>query len=260
MIENKIFSIDRWDINGESIKSNLYIGDTHEIFRTKNGIIGNCKSNDSFWGCQFNEITFDSNSFSLKNEEGHLYQIYFSTETHNILFPMRFKEIFLNITNNKCQINYENYLFCSNMFNTRDYIPIKLSNENMNITAEIDSLNRFLMKDQLKENFTRIKFEEIDYLVFPLIMFKNFYIQFDAENNIISFCTNDSSILSIKGIDDKDDKDEGSSLIIIIIVILIIIVVLFLGFIVYRFIKKRRGLNVEGEVNNLNEIIDTKNN
>ena len=88
-----------------------------------------------------------------------------------------------------------------------------------------------------------------------LMMFKNFHVQFDGDNNIISFYTNDPSILKIKEI----DKGEISSFLIIIIVIAIIFIVLFIGFIVYRFIKKKRGLNVGGEVNNLNEIIDTKN-
>ena len=142
------------------------------------------------------------------------------------------------------------------MFNNRDYIPIKLSNENMTIIGQIDSINRFIIKDERRANITRITFEDIDYFVFPLIMFKNFDIQFDGENNIISFCTNDSSILSIKG---KDNKGE-SSLFLIIIIVVLIIIILLIGFIVYCFIKKRKSLNVEGEVNNLNEIIDTKNN
>ena len=256
LIKDKIFSFNKWNIINESIRTNLYLGDTHEIFRSNNQIIGNCKSNDSFWGCEFNEIFFNNISLPLKNEEGNLYQIHFAIETHNIIFPKRFKDIFTIITNNSCQITVYDYLNCINMFNNRDYIPIKLSNENMTIIGQIDSINRFIIKDERRANITRITFEDIDYFVFPLIMFKNFDIQFDGENNIISFCTNDSSILSIKG---KDDKGE-SSLFLIIIIIILIIIILLIGFIVYYFIKKRKSLNVEGEVNNLHEIIDTKNN
>jgi hypothetical protein len=259
-IENKIFSFGQWDLMNESvIKSYFYLGDTHDIFRSNYEIIGSCNSNDSFWGCEFNEIIFKDISLPLKNEEGNLYQIHFALETHNIIFPMRYIEIFENITHKFCQVNHYNYLDCINMFNNNDYIPIKLSNEYMTITGEIDNINRFTIKNKDRSNLTRITFEDIDYFVFPLIMFKNFHIQFDGEQNIISFYTNDSTILKIKKIVNKNEG-ESSSILIIIIVIVIILIALFIGFIVYRFIKKRRGLNAEEEINNLHEIINTKNN
>ena len=172
---------------------------------------------------------------------------------------MRYIEIFENISHKYCQVNHYNYLDCINMFNNNDYIPIKLSNEYMTITGEIDNINRFTIKNKDRSNLTRITFEDIDYFVFPLIMFKNFHIQFDGEQNIISFYTNDSTILKIKKIVNKNEG-EISSILIIIIVIVIILIALFIGFIVYRFIKKRRGLNAEEEINNLHEIINTKNN
>ena len=129
----------------------------------------------------------------------------------------------------------------------------------MDIIAEIDSLNRFNMKEEERNNFTRITFEDIDYIVFPLIMFKNFHIQFNAEQNIIKFYTPNSLLLQIKG-ENNGEKNGGSSFIIVIIVIISILALLLIGFMAYRFIKKRKGLNIEGDVNNLNEIIDTKNN
>ena len=194
-------------------------------------------------------------SLPLKNEEGNLYQIHFATETHNIILPMRYIEIFKEITDNSCQVNIYNYLECKNMFDNREYIPIKLSNENMTITGEIDSINRFIINYEVRPNITRITFEDIDYFVFPLMMFKNFHVQFDGEKNIISFYTNDPSILKIKEI----EEGENSSFLIIIIIIAIIFIALFIGFIAYRFIKKKSGLNAGGEANNLKEIIDTKN-
>ena len=74
---------------------------------------------------------------------------------------------------------------------------MKLINENMKIKAEIDSVARFSYNN-LQANRTRIKFDDIDYIVLPLTMFKQFHIQFDANNNIISFYTTDKSILEVK--------------------------------------------------------------
>ena len=62
------------------------------------------------------------------------------------------------------------------MFDNSDYMPIKLSNENMTITAEIDSINRFTINYELKPTITTITFEDKNYFVFPLLMFKNFNI------------------------------------------------------------------------------------
>ena len=256
-INKKVFSFDMWTITNDSIRSNFYLGDEHEIFRTNNGNVANCASNDSFWGCEFNEIIFNDTSIPLLNKDGNLYQVHFALETHDIIFPNIYMEIFLNKTNNLCNENIVNYLTCINLFNDKEFIPIKLVNENLTIIAELDNLNRFNIKDKSRANSTRITFEYIDYIVFPLIMFKNFHIQFDGENNIISFYTPNSSLLQIK----KKNKEEGSSFLIAIFVIIIIIVVLLsIGFIIYKIIKKIKDQNIERDVNNLNEIINTKNN
>ena len=70
-INKKIFSFDIWTIANDSIISNFYLGDVHEIFRTNNGVIANCTSNDSFWGCEFNEIIFNDISIPLLNKDGN---------------------------------------------------------------------------------------------------------------------------------------------------------------------------------------------
>ena len=245
-----------WTIN-DLIRSNFYLGDEHEIFRTNLGMVANCASNDSFWGCEFNEIIFNDISIPLLNKDENLYQIHFAFETHNIIFPNNYKEIFLNKTNHSCNVNRANYLTCINIFNDKEYIPIQLINEDMTIIAEIDNLNRFNIKDESRVNTTRITFEDIDYIVFPLIMFKNFHIQLDGENNIISFYTPNSYLLKIK--EKNKEEGKGSSFLIAIFVI-IIVVLLSIGFIIYRIIKKRIGQNIERDVNNLHEIINTKNN
>ena len=46
----------------------------------------------------------------------------------------------------------------------------------MTITREIDSINIFTMNYEVRPNITRITFEEVDYFVFPLMMFKNFHV------------------------------------------------------------------------------------
>ena len=254
-IDKKIFSFDMWDINGESISTNFYLGNEHEAFKSNKGIIGNCKSNNhSLWGCQFDEIIFNNISISLKNSTNNIpYKTYFAFETYDILFPKIFESILKYKTNYSCE--YNQYLSCKNFFIEKDYIPIELSNENMAIKGEIDNINRFCLKDIKKINYTRIRFLDIDYIVLPLIVFKKFHIQFDGENNIISFYTLDKSILQIK---QKENNEEKSSLILGLILALIIVIVLIFGFTAFYFIKKRKNENEE--INNLNEIIDTKNN
>ena len=71
-IEKKIFSFGRWEITSNSIYSNFYIGDVHELFLSKEekGIIASCKNTNknssSFWGCYFNKINFNNTIVSLK--------------------------------------------------------------------------------------------------------------------------------------------------------------------------------------------------
>ena len=59
-----------WTIN-DSIRSNFYLGDEHEIFRTNHGMVANCASDDSFWGCECNDIIFNDISIPLLNKDGN---------------------------------------------------------------------------------------------------------------------------------------------------------------------------------------------
>ena len=254
-IERKIFSFDKWNINNKDISSNLYLGDIHENFISNNGIIGKCKNydNEPFWGCTFKEMIFNNSVVSLTNDNGIYYKIYFSTETYNIIFPNSFKNKFKIITNNLCSES-DNIIICHNVFDNENYFPLKLSNDKMAITTEIDNINRFSNKNSEDKDKTRIKFEDIDYFILPLIMFKRFHVQFDGNNNIISFYTTDSSILQIKGEkeepinngnDDNNNNNNISTVLLICIIIIVVLVVIIIGLVIYICIRRK---NIESNI------------
>lgn len=259
-ISKKIFSFDKWNLNNESfIKTNLFFGSTHEHFqlKEKNAIIGTCKTDkdDIYWGCSFDQMSFNENFTSLKNGNNN-YKIYFSSENHKIIFPEKFETNFNTLTNDRCSYSKkhveetERFVKCDDFFNEEGYASLQLISQNMNITIQIDNVNRFNQGNEPK-NKTRILFKNLDYFIFPLIMFKNFHIQFDGEKNLISFYTTDSSILQIK--EDGKNKEKGSSKgLIAFIIILIILLLLGLCYFVFWFIKKRRG-PVEKDINKYNK-------
>ena len=49
---------------------------------------------------------------------------------------------------------------------------------------------------------------EEHYIILPMTMFKNFHIQFDIGNNLISFYSNDTSLLKAKKEEQKEEKKE----------------------------------------------------
>lgn len=267
-IKKKIFSFKKWKINKDSINTSLYIGDSHDNFivKNENATIGSCKLNTTYpyWGCFFKGMSFRNSYTDLINDKNNnSYNVYFSSENYQILFPESFKSKFDKITNNSCVLTEEeainNYgLRCENFFDKDNYTTIELITDEMNITVEIDNLNRFSEGDPKKKNITRIKYRNIDYFIFPLIMFKQFHIQFDAEDNLTSFYTTDQSILKVKK-DDKQKKDKHSSnasTIFLIIFIILLIVVLVFG--VFWFIKKRKN-SVEKNINKYNKFEDEDN-
>jgi hypothetical protein len=257
-ITEPIFSFDKWTLTNDNnyLKTTLYYGDSHDNFKKSNGkgIVGTCKTSnlDPYWGCIFNQMSFNGKSIDLKNKT-HTYKIYFSSENHNIIFPKTFKGNFDYITNGQCHYITEHlqeneyYVYCDNIFNN-DYVLLNLINDDMNITIEIDNVIRY-NNGNGEKNRTRIKYEDIDYFIFPLIMFKNFHVQFDDKNNLISFYTLDKSILKVK----KDEKNKGSSKgLIVFFVILVIILILVLVFLAYRFLKNRRG-SLQKNINKYNK-------
>ena len=260
-ITNRIFSFDKWKLDGKLITSHLYFGDSHDNFvsNKENGIIGSCKANNSdpFWGCNFDTISFKGNEVPLENST-HKYKVYFSSENHEILFPKSFNSSFMNLTDYHCEYNSDHYsddqyfVNCDNFYIDNYTEEFNLTNENMTITVEIDSLSRYY-SDTNKKNYTRIRFEDIDFFIFPLIMFKNFHIEFNKEKELISFYTEDSSILYIieKNENNTPNKKGSSGLkTFLIIFFILLFLVLVLGIIWY--IKKRKG-SVEKNINKYNK-------
>jgi hypothetical protein len=272
-IKQQIFSFDKWDIkNNDLITTNLYLGDVHENFVSHNGIIGNCSVDDEdfFWGCSFKKMNFNNNIIELNKENGSNYKIYFSSENHKIVFPLSFRDKFNEKTNNVCKedtISEEEItkgLSCKNLFDpSKNYIPLKLIDDSMIITTEIDNLYRFNSDNIELVSKTRIIFENVDYFILPLIMFKNFHVQFDLNNNIISFFTTDKSILELISKEEdnsqspEENKDSSSNIGTIFLIIFIIILILVLGFGVFWFIKKRKSS--EKNINKYNKFEDEEN-
>ena len=263
-IAQKIFSFDKWKIyeNLNKIDINFYFGYEPDVFKSKNkdGIIGECEVGKDYywWGCPFTYMMINNEIINLTNTDEQLYKIYFSTENYNIIFPVNFNKTFINSFNGKCSYNSEHieeesyFLQCNDTFNKEEFIPLQLISNEMNITIEIDNKIRF--NKGKNENRTRIRFEKVDYFILPLIMFKNFHVLFDAENNKIKFFTTNQSILQIK----KDKKKNSSNASTIFLIIFIIILIIAIGYGIFWFLKKRRG-SVEKNINKYNKFDEDEN-
>ena len=171
----------------------------------------------------------------------------------------------MNDGEGKCEYNIEKEAtYCYNLFDNKLFIPLTLSNENMNITIEIDSIQRYI-KEAEKEETNIIFKEENDYLIFPMIMFKNFHVLFDADNTIIKFYSNDTDILQVKEEDKNNDEDKdttspsssssSSTVLKVFLIILIIAIIIGLGLFIFIFIRKRRN-NVEKNINKFTKFED----
>ena len=250
-INKKIFSFDIWDLNKN--KTAFYLGDSHENFNTNTGIIGTCESysKDSPWGCSFKTMLFNNINIPLEDNDGALHKIYFSSETHYFIFPNSFKDIFKNSTSNSCFPTNDNYLSCPEFFKVSKYFPIQMTekNDNFVITGQVDSILRFNTEEKDKKDYARIQFDDINCIILPLIVFKEFHVQFDAESNLIKFYTKDSNILKVKEI-----KKEGSSALTIFLVILVILILLGLSIAAFLFIKNKR--NTESNINKFSKFED----
>ena len=266
-IESNIFSFDKWDLtDNEFIKSKLYIGGSHEHFLEEN--VGTCNNtNDTnYWGCIFNELVFLNKTFSLiKEENNNPYIIYFSSEINNIYLPNNFKE---NLTE-VCSYKEGLYpgLVCDDV-KKKGYLDMILRNDNMNITIEVDDVQRFYYSKF--ENYTNIIFHDSDFIILPLTMFKNFHIQFDLDNNQISFFSNDTSILEIKKDEPQPTQhtdepentsetkpDDGPSAgLIVFLVILGILIIGGLGYGGFLFWKKKHIPDLEKRFNKYSKFED----
>ena len=265
-INNTIFSFDKWFISSNSITTNFYFGESHSHFiPNDDGIIGYCYSNKLglYWGCSFDHMEYNGISTNLTKDDIN-FTIYFSSENYTIIFPKKFRENFDDITGRKCTFD-ENahkgeiglYLSCDDLLNDNNYFLISLINDDMNITIQIDGNKRFNKGEDI-DGRTRIIYQDIDYFIFPLIMFKEFHVEFNDEENLIKFYTNDSSILNVtnKDNDKKEDKKKGNSKgFIVLIVIIAIVAVLALLYLVFWLLKKRKG-SVSSNINKYNKFED----
>ena len=118
----------------------------------------------------------------------------------------------------------------------------------MDITLEVDKINRFYNYPS-SDWTTNIFFHDFEYIIFPLVMFKNFHVQFDVEKKVISFFSNNTSILEVKKETNETQKNENSvdiSIgIVIFMIILCIILIGFIGFFYYFFYHKKKHINLE---------------
>ena len=255
-IKERIFSFTKWDIKASPPTSKLYLGESQNIFNSNEGIIGTCESypNDSLWGCSFKEMIFNNINIPLKNETQSLYKIYIASEIQDLYFPKSYEQIFKELSKDSCDINAKNYLECKNFFNSSNYVSLQLTEENEKfiIKGQVDNLARFNnTDDDGQKDMARIRFEDINYIILPLMVFKEFHVQFDAEKSLISFYTENSEILEVK----EKGKNKSSSIGTVLIIILIILVVLGLIFGAYWFFIKRRK-SVETNINTFSKFED----
>ena len=271
-IEKNIFSFGKWDLNqSEFVTSKLYIGNSHENFFEDN--VGTCEiqNETGYFGCIFNDFIFLNKTYSLINEKNNQsYIIYLSSELNKIYFPKYFEDKFENCTKNDNQ-----QFFCEEL-KDKLYLPLELRNDNMNITLEVDNYERFYKYSfpyLISEGFSNIDFHEFDYIIFPLIMFKMFHVQFDIENNTISFYTNDTSILEVSKKEEptptqnpqptqdpsprKDDDPDGPSAgLIVFLVILGILLIGGLGYGGFLLYKKKHRPDIEKKFNKYSKFED----
>ena len=263
-IEHKIFSFNKWILKDNSFDIEFYFGDEHENFISNNGIIGKCNANKSenFWSTSFKEMSFNNTSTKLIDpKDNQFYKIYFSSEDHRIIFPLSFKKQFNEITKNNCDEKSKE-MFCKNLFNKDKYFPLKLIDENMSITIEIDNIIRFTKETDDKYQ-TNIIFEDVDYFILPLIVFKQFHVQFNAEKNIISFYTTDKSILELKEKEDESkseeqEPDSDSNAGTVVLIIFIVLIILAIGFGIFWFLRKRKNSS-EKNINKYNKFEEDDN-
>ena len=256
LIDEKVFSFDIWKISSEykEAKSKLFLGESINIFNSNDRIEATCQSykDDLHWGCSFKEMILDDINFELKNENQSLYKAYISSEIPDLILPSFLKQKIIDLSKNEFIINDDNYLTCNKCFKNSNYVPLKLTEENEEfiIKGQVDNINRFDKEDQEKKSISRIRFEEIDYIVLPLMVFKQFHVQFDADKKLISFYTNDSSILEVK----KKGKNGSSSAGRVFLIIFIILIILCICFGVF-WIMRRRG-KTEKNINQFSKFED----
>ena len=199
-------------------------------------------------------MLFNNTIIPLNKSDDQNYKIYFASEDYIIRFPKIFKDILLKASDDSCTYeNKQKKMICNDWFKKDSFIPLTLSNDNMDITLEIDNSKRY-KADGDQNSIDMIFSEDIENIIFPLKMLKNFHIQFDAEENIIRFYSTDKNILDVK-INDSQQENNSSYALTVFLVIIIIIILLGLGFGIFYYIKKRKSGN-STEINKFTKFED----
>ena len=135
-------------------------------------------------------------------------------------------------------------------------INVEKINEEISVLKVENSKLKNLNKDNDKE-IIQINFSLENYIIFPLILFKQFHVQFDAEKKVINFYTTNSSLLQVKQEKKETPKneDESSSGLTAFLVILIILLIIGIGLGVFYFLRKSRN-KVEKDINRFTKFED----
>ena len=227
----KIFSIEKWDkkivAHKAKYASTLYLGEAHSDFSDESNV-GNCpiaNTSSPFWNCQFSQMTINNRNTSLVNEKTlTYYEVRFIVESKKIIFPKKLKDdiaVKYSSTGSKCYIDKTvkstELLLCEKMTEEdEETIPISFLNaeQNLLIRGEIDNENALSnWGANVTTAFpTNIYFDDIDYIIMPLTVFKQFHVLFDAKNNKISFFSKDKSLLKLieKKEEEKEKEDEDN--------------------------------------------------
>ena len=281
-IDNQIFSFDKWKITHSLITSSFYLGDSHEDFQSNEEYIGRCAVVDEeYWGCSFKDMKFYDTVIPLtkvKNKKTSYYTIYFGSESYYIVLPLVFKDQLIQASKGKCTANnYESdlYLECEGFVpGENKFIPLKLTGDKMNMTVEIDYFYNFYgvpPKDK-PTNRTRIKFANNDYIIFPMIMFKKFHVEFNNINKTISFYSNDTSILEVykepepepeppdeSDVEPPDEKKSNFGTVLLKILLASFIIVCCAGgvYLIYRYRQKCKE-NIEKDIQRFSKFDSNK--
>ena len=191
------------------LNGTLYIGGVDKNL-IKNMQSSQCRSNDTFWGCQLHKVTFNNNGSLVF---GNTFATFFQTEYHPIYCPIEFLDY---LKENFLKDLFENNVCKYHVFGSSKYIQIRCQN----LTTVYSALPEYLNFD-FGGNLLRIpmlnltySFTEIgkDYVVinmfyaerdvrndqwnFGMNFFINYITLFDYEDKTVTFYSNENIITS----------------------------------------------------------------
>lgn len=267
----------------KNYSSTLYLGGVHEDFTKKENakyigvfdLIDDMDNIDEqtptekskllnqtilpFWGVRFSGMYLNKNKtkIPLTNSQNKLYKVYFISEDEKMIFPKKFMEEFILNINKKNYSTTEDDSFVNIGFN--DYetfanttIDLKFVDEkgNIEIRTSIGDKSYFYAdcQEKQKEFDPNVAFADIDFILLPIYLFKDFHILFDGEEKKMKLYTNNTDILQVKveetpKEDTKVEEGSGGAVIAFVIILTIVILGLIAGFF---YLKKNRKIGKFG--------------